>query len=87
MEQLDIDTEESCKQRHRQDSGMSFDRAEVEEKGLINMPDCPGKFQQIREQVDAGKLTITQASPEQMAQWRREREERRRVRSARRKRF
>jgi hypothetical protein len=46
-----------------------------------------GKFQQIREQVDAGKLTITQASPEQMAQWRREREERRRVRSARRKRF
>jgi hypothetical protein len=44
MEQLDIDTEESCKQRHRQDSGMSFDRAEVEEKGLINMPDCPGKF-------------------------------------------
>jgi len=51
MEQLDIDTEESCKQRHRQDSGMSFDRAEVEEKGLINMPDCPGKFQQIRDSL------------------------------------
>src|SRR5271167_1311337 len=32
-------------------SGMSFDRAAVEEKGLINMPDCPGKFRQIRESL------------------------------------
>jgi hypothetical protein len=30
---------------------MSFDRAAVEEKGLINMPDCPGKFRQIRESL------------------------------------
>ena len=46
---LEIDTEEEERQRDRADSGMSFDRAEVEEKGLIQMPDCPGKFRQILE--------------------------------------
>jgi hypothetical protein len=46
---LDIDTEEEERQRDHADSGMSFDRAEVEEKGLIHMPDCPGKFRQILE--------------------------------------
>ena len=51
MEQLDISTEELRKQRDREESGMSFDRAAVEEKGLINMPDCPGKFRQIRESL------------------------------------
>ncbi len=51
MEQLDISTEELRKQRDREDSGMSFDRAAVEEKGLINMPDCPGKFRQIRDSL------------------------------------
>ncbi len=30
---------------------MSFDRQQVEEKGLINMPDCPAKFEQIRESL------------------------------------
>src|SRR5271167_3513564 len=30
---------------------MSFDRAAVEEKGLINMPDCPAKFRQIRDSL------------------------------------
>ena len=69
MEQLDIATEELRKQRDREESGMSFDRAEVEQKGLINMPDCPGKFRQIRdtlklllEQVD-GKQYKVDATP------------------------
>ena len=51
LEELDINTEELRKQRDREDSGMSFDRAEVEQKGLINMPDCPGKFWQIRDSL------------------------------------
>jgi hypothetical protein len=51
LELLDITTEELRKQRDREDSGMSFDRAEVEQKGLINMPDCPGKFRQIRDSL------------------------------------
>ena len=69
LEQLDISTEELRKQRDREESGLSFDRAEVEQKDLINMPDCPGKFRQIRdalklllEQVDRNQLDID-ASP------------------------
>ena len=62
MEQLDITTEELRKQRDREDSGMSFDRAEVEQKGLINMPDCPGKFRQIR---DSLKLLLEQVDRKQ----------------------
>ena len=51
LEQLDINTEELRKQRDREESGLSFDRAAVAEKGLINMPDCPGKFRQIRDKL------------------------------------
>ena len=46
---LDTNIEEQCMERDRPESGMSFDQAEVEEKGLINMPECPGKFKQILE--------------------------------------
>ena len=59
LEQLDINTEELRKQRDREESGMSFDRAAVAEKGLINMPDCPGKFRQIR---DSLKLLLEQVN-------------------------
>jgi hypothetical protein len=57
LEQLDIDSEELRKQRDREEAGLSFDLAAVEEKGLINMPDCPGKFRQIR---DSLKLLLSQ---------------------------
>jgi len=59
LEQLDINTEELRKQRDREESGMSFDRAAVAEKGLINMPDCPGKFRQIRDKL---KLLLEQVN-------------------------
>jgi len=59
LETLDIDNEELRKQRDREDSGLSFDRAAVAEKGLINMPDCPGKFRQIR---DSLKLLLEQVN-------------------------
>ena len=59
LEQLDINTEELRKQRDREASGMSFDRAAVAEKGLINMPDCPGKFRKIR---DSLKLLLEQVN-------------------------
>jgi len=59
LEQLDINTEELRKQRDREESGMSFDRAAVAEKGLINMPDCPGKFRKIR---DSLKLLLEQVN-------------------------
>jgi hypothetical protein len=62
MEQLDISTEELRKQRDRDDSGMSFDRAAVEQKGLISMPDCPAKFRQIRESL---KLLLDQVDRKQ----------------------
>ena len=52
LQDLDIDLEELRSQRDRENSAMSFDRAEVEEKGLINMPDCPGKFRQIRDSLE-----------------------------------
>jgi hypothetical protein len=57
MEQPDITTKELRKQRDREDSGMCFDRAAVEQRGLINMPDCPAKFRQIR---DSLKLLLEQ---------------------------
>ena len=59
LEQLDINTEELRKQRDREESGLSFDRAAVAEKGLINMPDCPGKFRQIRDKL---KLLLEQVN-------------------------
>ena len=59
LEQLDISSEELRKQRDREESGMSFDRAAVAEKGLINMPDGPGKFRQIR---DSLKLLLEQVN-------------------------
>ena len=59
LEQLDISTEELRKQRDREESGLSFDRAAVAEKGLINMPDCPGKFRKIR---DSLKLLLEQVN-------------------------
>jgi len=64
LEQLDINTEELRKQRDREESGMSFDRAAVAEKGLINMPDCPGKFRQIR---DSLKLLLEQVNRKEFA--------------------
>lgn len=45
MEQLDTDSEELQKQYDR--DGMSFNRAEVGDKGMANMPDCPAKFEQM----------------------------------------
>ena len=59
LEQLDIDSEELRKQRDREEAGLSFDLAAVEEKGLINMPDCPGKFRKIR---DSLKLLLEQVN-------------------------
>ena len=44
-EELDINSEEAA-QRYDHD-GMCFNRAEVVEKGMINMPDCPAKFEQM----------------------------------------
>ena len=54
MEQLDINTEELRKQYNR--DATNFNRAEVEEKGLINMPDCPAKFEQIRESLGVNAM-------------------------------
>jgi len=62
IEQLDISTEELRKQQDREESGLSFDRAAVAEKGLINMPDCPAKFRQIR---DSLKLLLEQVERKQ----------------------
>jgi hypothetical protein len=44
-EELQLNAEELRRQYHR--DGMGFNRAEVAEKGMANMPDCPAKFEQI----------------------------------------
>jgi hypothetical protein len=44
-EALELDSEEARQQYDR--DGMCFNRAEVVEKGMANMPDCPAKFEQM----------------------------------------
>ncbi len=45
MEKLDTNSEDLRKQYDR--DGMGFKRAEVVEKGIAGMPDCPSKFEQM----------------------------------------
>src|SRR5271167_2437935 len=45
MEQLDI-TRQDLEKQYKRD-GMSFNCDEVDEKGLINMEDCPVKYEEI----------------------------------------
>ena len=67
LEQLDVKAADLRRQYDH--DGMGFDRQEVEDKGLINMPDCPAKFEQIRESLAAlleqvmGKEFKVDASP------------------------
>jgi len=45
IQELETDNEEA--RSHYDRDGLCFDRAEVVEKGMSNMPDCPAKFEQM----------------------------------------